>query len=189
MTVRLLLAASLAALTQLGGLPTSAADLGGYGGKAYDSKPYDDRRYRDIYRHPRPPAPAPAPAIEPEGYRSPPLSTPPHDDRGFLRPMPPSYQFLPTDDRRWVERYDRGYHELACLPRRKIRQRLVRYGWRRLQDVEIHRDVVLVRARRRGGWYDLTLDRCRGHVLQAHLVDRAHARAPSWRHYRRWQDF
>ena len=149
--------------------PAHAADL--YGAEVYPppaASPYDDPRYGDIYRHPPPQRFA---APQPELYR-PRYGEPPIRDRdGYLREMP-------RPDAR-DGRYGAG---AACLPHEVVREQLERRGWSGFHDLEMRGNVAHLKARRvNGRWFDLTVDRCTGRVLESRLAEHRAADADDYR--------
>lgn len=171
-----------------GATPARAADLTGPDGYP-SASPYEDPRYGDIYRHPPPPRVA---APYPDVYR-PPYGEPGMRDRdGYLREMDP-----PRGGERYGYRGERPYAEGpyaavppyadgrrsgGCLPREVIRDQLERQGWAEFQDADLRGNIAYLRARRvNGRWYDLTLNRCSGQVLDMHAADRRAAQADDWR--------
>ena len=188
MSIRAGVAAIVAALAASGAQTVLAADLpypnGRYG------QAYEDPRYGDIYGIP-PPRHA-APAYTPHNAVPPPVAAhgtyPPYppfppvppflDPRGYLREMPPPAAFDPRGAQRW----NGNQHGSACLPRHVVRHELERQGWFELQEIERRNDVVLVRARQPNGrWFDLTVDRCDGSILEARVLDRRAAGYDDWR--------
>lgn len=182
------LAMGLVAALPLAGAPVAtAADLNGPYGPATADSPYDDPRYADIYRDPKPPLPprygerppaAPCPGYtetceEEERYSY----AEPRDDYPrrwsrkdrvegeYLAPMPhaPSFEYRRTR---------REFAEPECVHRREIRRELVRDGWSDFQDLEIRDGFAFVTARRpRGQFYRLKVDRCDGEVVHAKRID------------------
>ena len=138
---------------------------------------YDDPRYSDMYGHPRPPAYVPPP---PPRYAAP--------------PVPPAYVYRDRDD---DEDYERDYASRyaytgphprygGCVPHEEIRERLLRQGWRDFRDAEERGELATIIARRPSGRpFALTIDRCRGDVVDAQPLgegDRHFAYGP-----RRWE--
>ena len=172
MVVRLFAAGLSAVMLIAGAQVASAADLGSYEPDGYS--PYDDPRYADIYRdpkpHPYPPYGAPRPhAPEPyyEDHRR-------REHSEYLEPLPHPPSFGDYRPRR---------AQLApgCLPRGAIRHELLRDGWTDLDDFEIREDFVLLTARRPNGTlYRLKVDRCRGDVEHAKRLDER-GNAFAWR--------
>ncbi|MGE0626668.1 MAG: hypothetical protein AB7O43_02505 [Hyphomicrobiaceae bacterium] len=164
MTVRSFAAAIAVVALTTGAVPVSAADLEGPEPPYAERSPSYDPRYDDSYRYP-PPRRYAEPRYEREDrsvYR---------DERGYLRPFTP-----PRDWRR--DRY-----ASRCLPREEIRDRLESRGWNDFRDVALEEDVAILNARSRGGrWFELSLDRCSGDVVNARPLSRrsADARGP-WR--------
>lgn len=179
MSIRAGFAAIVAALAASSAQTVLAADLpypdGRYG------QAYEDPRYGDIYGIP-PPAHA-APAYPPAYAVPPPVASrepyPPYrDPRGYLREMPPPAVFDPRAPQRW----NGNQYGAACLPRHVVRLELERQGWFELQELERRNDVVLVRARQPNGrWFDLTVDRCDGSILEARVLERRAAGYDDWR--------
>lgn len=168
MVVRLMAAGLFAATVMAGAHAASAADLSGPYGSRSDSL-YDDPRYADIYRAPKPPPLPPygAPSHrepyfeEPDDYEGPRR----HRHSEYLEPMPHPPGF---DDYR-----PRNAHlPPGCLPSFEIRQELIRDGWSDLHDFEVREDFVFITARRpNGSLYRLKVDRCRGDVERAKRIE------------------
>lgn len=183
MSIRARVAAAIAAIALSSAHAVRAADLpyadGRYG------QAYEDPRYGDIYGHPPPRRAAPYPPAyaepPPAAYRD---SYPPYrDQRGYLREMPPPAAFDPRAPQRWNGNPYGTQYGSSCMPRHVVRQELERQGWYDLQDLERRGDVVLVRARQPNGrWFDLTIDRCDGSILEARIVDRRAAGYDDWRY-------
>ncbi len=100
---------------------------------------------------------------------------------GYYDPPPP-----PVRPRHAGRRHGFGpgyaYPYRACLPRWKIRRKLRRQGWRDFHNLVIRRWAVKVNARRPNGLlYRLKIDRCRGVILKARLLNRG------WRPWRPWR--
>lgn len=180
MSVRASVAAVAVALALSGTVTARAADL--YGENRY-GQAYDDPRYSDMYGHPPPPPRQAAPYAPP--YAAPPVAAyrepyPPYrDERGYLREMPPPPAFDPRAPGQWNgERYGG-----ACVPPHIVRLELERQGWHDVQDFSRRGEVVRLRARQHNGrWFDLTVDRCNGAVLEARVVDRRAAGYDDWRY-------
>jgi hypothetical protein len=177
MSLRLLTAGLVAALP-LAAIPAaSAADLGPPSDYGYSESPYDDPRYADIYRDPKPPYAPPfrKPCAErdygcyDEGY-----DPPAHGKwRGeYLEPLPPPPEFDEYRPRK-------AYLPPACLPRHEIRRALIEDGWSDLHDFEFGKRKAFLTARRpNGSLYRLEVDRCDGEVVRAERIEHAHAH--SW---------
>jgi len=158
------LAASLlaGALTTTG---AKAADLdegpppGRYGSA------YDDPRYADIYKYPRPPAYAPPPG--------PVYGGPPIPRERVYRDRDDYYD---RGDDRAPRRYSyaeprRPYAE-GCVPREEVKERLLRQGWQDFHDGSVRGDVATVHARRPSGRpFLLTIDRCSGDIVSARPLE------------------
>lgn len=172
MSVKSLVAAAVATIGLAGVVPAHAADLG-IAPPYASGTPYDDPRYSDIYRHP-------APAVPPPRYAAPHAAPyPPYAREDRYPPPPPPY--AGPERPAWGD-WRSG---AACLPRHVIRENLHRHGWFDFQDLDVRGNVAHVRARRDSGrWFDLTVDRCTGQVLQARLYDHRAAEAPGWPPYR-----
>ena len=148
-------------------------DAGAPHGRAGYDSPYDDPRYRDIYRLPDPPAPRYAEPIE-RRYAEPPYREPPpppyrsrgsSKDDGYLEPMPAPPRFAPPRPR-YAERPG------ECLTRHEIRTRLRDDGFSDFHDIEPRGRSVLVTARRPSGHlFDLEVDRCTGDILSARRLE------------------
>jgi hypothetical protein len=155
-----LLAASLlaAAVTTTG---AQAADLDeGPPPDRYGA--YDDPRYADIYKYPRPPAYA----VPPPG----PI---------YGRPPIPREEVYRDDD----DEYDRGprrysYNEprapyrAGCVPRAEIKHRLLRHGWQDFHAADARGEVAIVHARRPSGrLFALTIERCSGEIISVRPLE------------------
>lgn len=174
---------SIAAPAVLASTPASAADL--YGEGDARGSAYDDPRYGDIYRHPAPP-PVAAPYVpEPrrQAYR-PEYEEPPfREHQDYQRDVPPPHRNAYSDFRRDGRGEGRGD---GCVPQHIIRQTLERRGWADFQDVDVRGDVAHIRARRLNGqWFDITVDRCNGQILETRVLDRRAAQADDWRYRER----
>jgi hypothetical protein len=174
MSMRVLAAAGVLAASQWAGSFTSiAADL--YQ-PPYDppraEAPDDDPRYGDVYRIPPPPYRRPRYAEPPEAAPYPP---PRYAERSDGPPYPRGgyagrEEYLPPmRGPRFRDRYtDRGGE---CVPRHEIRRSLREDGWGEIQGLELRGEVAIVRASRpSGAVFELTVDRCSGHVLRAEAV-------------------
>jgi hypothetical protein len=158
-----LAASLLAAATTTG---AQAADL--YDGPPPDryGSAYDDPRYADIYKYPKPPpyavVPPPPPPYIGRPYAGPPIPRERvyrEDEHYYDGPRRPSY-FNP---RRFA-----GH----CLPREEIKERLLRHGWHDFHDGDLHGDIAIVRARRPSGrLFMLSIDRCSGDVVNAEPLE------------------
>ncbi|CAN0193835.1 unnamed protein product [Phaeothamnion confervicola] len=174
MSIRIVFATALAAMSVATAVPASAADLDyGVAGSAYE-----DPRYSDIYRHPPPPPRYAAPYAPPPAYREPYY----RDERYSAAPVPPPYYGGPPPH------YQRdGRAPAGCLPQQVIRDRLQERGWQDFHDAQVAGNVAHVRARRPSGrTFDLTVDRCTGEILQSEAVDGRRADGPpppqDWRY-------
>jgi len=138
----------------------------------YDRKPYEDRRYADIYgdhaqdrrkhRH-----------YEERDHA---------DDRIVNRSVD---EHRAEDRERW-RRHSRYDHPRRCLPRRLIRQRILSNGWHAFTPLRITRDYAVVEARDvRGDLYVIEVDRCRGVIR---LRDRVRDRYAEYDRRRRAYD-
>lgn len=120
---------------------------------------YDDPRYSDIYKYPRPPGYAVPPPVVPREpvYR---------DDDSYDR-----------DDYRGPRRYSyaeppRAPYRSGCVPREAIKDRLLQHGWQDFHAVDLRGDVATLRARRPSGrLFALTLDRCTGEMVEARPLE------------------
>lgn len=154
------------------GLLAAAAASGAQAADLYDGPPpdrygsaYDDPRYADIYKYPKPPAyavPAPRPYLGP--YAGPPIprervyrEDEDYYDRGrYDGPRRHSY----LDPRRAYAGH--------CLPREAIKEQLLRHGWHDFHDGDVRGDIATVRARRPSGrLFALAIDRCTGEIVNA----------------------
>jgi len=149
--------------------PLAAADLP-YGGDRYGSA-YDDPRYADIYgRDQAPPRtytykddPPPPPYIDR------------YEDR-YGRPAPIPREPVYRDDYRKYSRApyrDPDARPSGCPSKHVIRDRLERGGWHDFHAPKVLDDgAALVRARRPSGrLFELMLDRCDGHILEARPLE------------------
>jgi hypothetical protein len=183
MSLRSGLPAMLLAVAAVSSLPVVAADL------SYppQGSAYEDPRYGDIYNLP-PPAPRQAAPYYPSYEQS--YRPPYRDERGYLREMQPPYAYdyrapAPKYGQQYSQPYGQQRYGEGCAPRDVIRADLERQGWWDFQDLERRGDVVIVRARRGNGrWFDLTVDRCSGQLLEARLTARRAAEADpdDWRY-------
>lgn len=193
MSLRLLTAGLVAALPLASVPAATAADLYDPYEYGYSDTPYDDPRYADIYRHPKPPLPPLGP--EPpfvehcaekdydcpkKRWHAQPYKDhyyPPRHHRGrgeYLEPLPPPgfRDYRPR----------KAHLPPACLPRHEIRRALKHDGWSDLHDIEFGKRLAFVTARRpNGSIYRLEVDRCDGEVVRAERIDRADAHAWSRR--------
>jgi hypothetical protein len=157
MTIRLCVAAGVAAISVAAASPAMAADL--YGPAA----PYDEQRYGEAYRYSAPPPRYAEPY--PNAYRPPYRGE--RESGDYLAPMQP-----PGFGGAHPSRTDPRYAD-RCAPRALIREQLHRQGWRTIEDVEIADGFVFLRAQDwRGNVFDVRLDRCSGRVLQTRLIER-----------------
>ena len=134
---------------------------------------YDDPRYADIYKYPKPPAYVVPP---PRAYGGPYAGPPP-----YAGPIPRERIYRDDEDD------DRGYghgprrysyadpgppHAGRCAPRELVKERLYREGWRDFHDGDARGSIATVRARRPSGrLFELTLDRCSGDVVRAEPLE------------------
>lgn len=178
MSLRLLIAGLVVTLP-FANLPAAeAADLYDPYERGYSGSPYDDPRYADIYRHPKPPYPPAEPpwaeryeeehdSGERYGTYDPPA---PHKwRRDYLEPVPaPNFDYRPKH----------AGLPPVCLPPHEIRRVLIRDGWSDLRKIEIEGDVAVATARRPNGTlYRIELDRCDGEIVRAERIEteREHA--------------
>jgi hypothetical protein len=140
--------------------------------------PYDDPRYSDIYKYPKPPGyvvPAPPP------YAGPPIPR----ERIYRDDDGPDY----AGPRRYS--YGDPAYGRRCVPRELVKDRLHHEGWRDFHDGEARGDIATVRARRPSGrLFELTLDRCSGEIVRAEpLEGRAYGPYAYGAPPRRWERF
>ena len=175
MSLRLLTAGLVAALPLAAVPAATAADLGGPPEYGYSESPYDDPRYADIYRDPKPSFAKPCFERDygcpgRQGYARPygePYDPPRHGKwRGeYLEPLPPPQEFDSYRPRK-------AYLPPACLPRHEIRRALADDGWSDLQDFDFGKRRGFLTARRpNGSLYRLEIDRCDGDVVRAERID------------------
>ena len=166
------LAASLLAAAVTTGAKAADLDVGPPPDR-YGSA-YDDPRYADIYKYPRPPAyvaPPPGPyASGPPPYAgSPPYAGPPiprervyrNDDYGY----DPSYAPGP---RRYSYAEPVPPYAGRCAPREFVKERLFNEGWRDFHDGEVRGEIATIHARRPNGRvFMLSIHRCSGEIVRA----------------------
>lgn len=201
MHLHLLAAGLVTALPLTAEIPTAAAaDLFDPYGSGYSASPYDDPRYADIYRHPKPP---------PRHHYGKPLFEEPDENlydadpeapdvgpRRYVKPYDNPYGW--SDRRPWRGEYldpllrapDFGdYHPRAadlppgtgCLPGHQVRRELIRDGWSDFHDFSAGGRFAFVTARRPNGVpYRLKLDRCAGEIVRADRID-APSDSYAWR--------
>jgi hypothetical protein len=127
---------------------------------------YEDPRYADIYRYPRPPAYAPPPG-PPPGYYGGPVPRErvyrdDEDDYGRDDRGPPRYS----------NAQPRRPYAGGCVPREQVKAQLAQQGWQDFHDGAIRGEVATVHARRPSGrLFLLTLDRCSGEVVNARPLE------------------
>ncbi|HJU31024.1 MAG TPA: hypothetical protein VJ740_06210 [Hyphomicrobiaceae bacterium] len=123
---------------------------------------YDDPRYADIYKYPRPPAYVPAP---PPPYAAAPLPR----ERVYRDDDGPDYDHSP---RRYSYTEPVPPYASGCTPRALVKERLFRQGWRDFHDADLRGGLATVRARRPSGrLFELTLDRCSGDIVRAEPLE------------------
>lgn len=136
---------------------------------------YDDPRYADIYKYPKPPAYAPPPGPYAGPYAGPsPYAVPPpyagpvpreriyRDDYGY-GPEPRRYSYAEP-----VPPYAGG----RCAPRELVKERLYREGWRDFHDGDVRGGIATIHARRPNGrLFVLAIDRCSGEIVRADPLD------------------
>ena len=151
------------------GLLAAAAASGAQAADLYDSPPrdrygsaYDDPRYADIYKYPKPPA----------------YAVPPPYAGPYVRPPVPRERVYREDEEYYARPYDgprrysydepRRRYAGPCLPREAIKEQLLRQGWQDFHDGDARGDIATVRARRPSGrLFALTIDRCTGEIVNA----------------------
>lgn len=161
MSLRLLMAGLLVSLP-LGSLPAAnAADLYTPYERGYSGEPYDDPRYADIYRHPKPSYP---PAEEwAEEYAEEEYSS-----ERFGKYVPPP----PPEWKRDYYRPKKAALAPVCLPPHEIRRVLIRDGWSDFRKIEVDDDIAFAIARRPNGTlYRIEVDRCDGEIVRAERLD------------------
>lgn len=200
MSLRLLAAGLVIALPiAVNPSTAAAADLYDPFESGYSGSPYDDPRYADIYRTPKPyhrPYSGEPPADELDdaprdldaGPPYPGLEryAKPHDKRPYgwsdrhrwrgeyLEPLPPPPAFDTYHPRK-------AYLAPSCLPHAELHRELVRDGWSDFHDFSVSGKRALVNARRPNGTlYRLEVDRCAGEVVSASRIDGA-PDAYAWR--------
>ncbi len=177
----------LAAAVAFSAQTAQAADLD-YGPPSGHSA-YEDPRYRDLYgraesrttyeRRTYEATPPPSIYIEQEPRRYVDNGPRSYKDDGYRgdRRSKDYGRYDDDDDRSGsARRYGSAEPNFGpaagCLPREEIRRRLVSEGWRGFQDVDLHRNVALIRARRGpGDLFELKVDRCSGDVVRAVRVE------------------
>jgi len=138
---------------------------------------YDDPRYADIYKYPRPPAyvPQPGPYAGPAPYagRAPYAGPPPYAGQPIPRERvyrddyaeEPGYGPGP---RRYSNAEPAGPYAGRCAPREFVKERLYREGWRDFHDGELRGGIATIHARRPSGrLFVLSIDRCSGEIVRA----------------------
>lgn len=124
---------------------------------------YDDPRYADIYRYPRPPA-----YVVPPG----PVYGHPVPRERVYRDDDDGYEGDYRGPRRYSYNEPRAPLRGACLPRAEIKGQLLSRGWNDFHDADVRGDVAFVRARRPSGrLFALTLDRCTGEIVSARPLE------------------
>ena len=138
---------------------------------------YDDPRYADIYKYPRPPAyvvPPPRPYTGPPGpYASgpPPYAGPIPRERVYREDDDDDRDYAPGP-RRYSYADPVPPYAGRCAPRELVKQRLYREGWRDFHDGDARGSLATVRARRPSGrLFELTLDRCSGQIVRAEPLE------------------
>lgn len=144
--------------------PLAAADLP-YEGDRYGSA-YDDPRYADIYGRG-------APQPRTYTYRVP---EPPAYDRYEERPPIPREPVYREDYPKYGSRapyYDGHARRSGCPSQNQIRADLERRGWNDFHSPRVlDSGAALVRARRPSGrLFELMLDRCDGHIMEARPLE------------------
>lgn len=83
----------------------------------------------------------------------------------------PDFGYSDRAERRWN---DRGARRAHCIPKRHLRRKLRRAGWRgfRRGRVRGHIGYVVARQRGTGEIYELTVDRCTGDVISQSCIGR-----------------
>ena len=147
---------------------------------------YDDPRYADIYKYPRPPGyaiPPPGPYAAPPPYAGPIPRERVYRDDGYER-----YYDGP---RRYSYAEPAPYGGGHCLPREVIKDRLIGQGWRDFHDGDVRGEIATVHARRPSGrLFVLTIERCTGDIVEARPLE-----SRPWGPYaygpqpRRWERF
>lgn len=185
-----LLAAGLVTALPLAVNPSTAtaADLYDPFESGYSGSPYDDPRYADIYRKPKPyhrPHYGEPPVDElyepPHDYDPEPLYPGPrryakrYDERSYgrpnrwrgerLEPLPEPPEFDPYAPRK-------AHLPPGCLSRHELRRELARDGWSDFHDFSADGKLAFVNARRpNGALYRLEVDRCAGEVVNASRIE------------------
>lgn len=183
--------ASLIAVLFLAGAPAAmAADLSG--------DPYDDPRYADIYRD-GPPRQAKryveryeerdeerGQSYKDDGYKDDGYKDDDYDNGSRYGDRGDDY-----DDGK-DDKYDGGYrygdNRGGCVPRHLIRRDLKDQGWHGFHALQVRHNYILLKAQRPSGRvFDLKVDRCTGHIVNAKACDAANYGRYAYdprRHYR-----
>lgn len=189
MLLRLLVAGLVTALPFAADVPTAAAaDLFDPYDSGYSASPYEDPRYADIYRRPKPPR---------HHYGEPPFEEP-DENPSYFEPEPPygkRYADPHEKPYAWVDRRRRRGEYLEplprtpdfgdyrprrtylppgpdCLPRQEVRRELIRDGWSDFHDFAAGGRFAFVSARRPNSvLYRLKLDGCAGEIVRADRIE------------------
>lgn len=140
---------------------------------------YDDPRYADIYKYPRPPAygvpppgpyaSGPPPYAGPTPYAGPPYAGPPIPREGVYRNDGYGYDrdYAPGP-RRYSYAEPVAPYAGRCAPRELVKERLYRDGWRDFHDGDVRGEIATVHARRPNGrLFVLAIHRCSGEIVRA----------------------
>lgn len=135
---------------------------------------YDDPRYADIYKYPRPqeyavppPGPYAGPYAGPPAYAGPPIPRERvyRDDEDYDRDYAPG-------PRRYSYTEPAPPYAGRCLPRHLVKDRLIRHGWQDFHDGDVRGEIATVHARRPSGrLFVLTIDRCSGEIVNAQPLE------------------
>lgn len=159
-SLKFLTAGAFAALSLAAAVPASAADL--YG----DPPPRRYSGYEEYYAAP----PVREEYVERYSRRDYPAPMPPaRVYGGSIKDGPALYEPAPPPRR------------YSCVPREMIRDRLVGEGWRDFSNPEIRDGFAILRARRPSGRpFELRIDRCDGHVVEARPLRDGHYGPYAW---------
>lgn len=191
MSLRMLAAGLVTALPlALNPFTAKAADLFDPFESRYSGSPYDDPRYANIYRKPKPghrPYYGEPPADElyeaphdldaEPPYPGPKRYARPHDKRPYgwsgkdrwrgehLEPLPQAPDLGDYHPRK-------AHLAPGCLSHQELHRELIRDGWSDFHDFSVSGKSALVNARRPNGTlYRLEVDRCAGEVESASRID------------------